>query len=127
MPIFGYSKNDVLPSVWTEARGLSTLHNERGNIPQIITRSEADAISHNAAGPVRRTTQLVTQASWREVDQPRPQNHRYSEEARQNYSALAQNQSNYHHYDYLSFDSYNHQGRGSYNAYSNPVVLDKII
>lgn len=127
MPIFGYSKNQTLPSVWTEARGLTTLHSERTTLPRIITRSEADAISYNAAGPVQRTNKLVPQVSWRDVDEPRPMQYRYHEQARQNYSALAQNQSDPHMYDHLSFDGYNNNGRGSYNAFANPVVINKII
>lgn len=114
--------------IMTELRAASTLHNERCNIPHVITRSEALAISNNAAGPNRRASQLVSQVSWRDVDRPRPLNHRYAEEARQQYSALAQNQGQYHPYDYLSTASYNRQGRGSYtNSFGVPAALDTVV
>ncbi len=126
MPIIGMRDQDFLPSIWAEARSTTTLHNERTNIPQIITRSEADAIAHNTIGPVRRTTHEVPQVAWRDVDRPRPENARYADLPRQNYSALAQNQAFPHPYDYLSFN-YTIAGKSTYTPHYNPVVIDKII
>jgi|GEM_PF-2089369 hypothetical protein len=126
MPVIGIRDQQFLPSIWAEARSTSTLHNERTNVPQIITRSESDAISHNTTGPVNRTTHEVAQVAWRDVDQPRPENERYAELPRQNYSALAQNQALYHPYDNLSFN-YNISGKSNYTPHYNPVVIDKII
>ncbi len=127
MPVIGIRSQEHLPSIWTEARSTATLHNERTNIPQIITRSEADAIVHNSAGPVHRTTRELPQVAFRDVQRPIPENSRYPELARQNYSPLAQNQSLYHPtYDHLS---YNYTGSGPriYNPNPNPVVINKII
>ncbi|MDL2259303.1 hypothetical protein LJB99_00285 [Deltaproteobacteria bacterium OttesenSCG-928-K17] len=126
MSVIGVHNQEFLPSIWTEARSTATLHNERTNVPQIITRSEADAISHNAAGPVRRTDHENPQVDFRNITRPSPENARYAELPRQNYSALAQNQSLYHEYDPLSFN-YTITGKANYTPHHNPVVINKII
>lgn len=126
MPVIGLRDQQFLPSIWAEARSTAILHNERTNIPQIITRTEADAITYNATGPLRRTTHEVPQVAWRDVDRPRPDNERYAELPRQNYSALAQNQALYHPYDYLSFN-YTIAGKSAYTPHHNPVIIDKIV
>jgi len=126
MSLIGIRDLEALPSVWSEARSTTTLHNERTNIPQIITRSEADAITYNSTGPVRRTTHETPQVSWREVNRPLTEKTLDADLNRQNYSPLAQNQSLYHSYDFLSFN-YTIGGRGTYTPNLNPVVIDKII
>lgn len=126
MSVIGVRDPQALPSVWAEARSTATLHNERTNIPQVITRSEADAISHNVTGPIRRTTHEVPQVAARDVTMPGPELERFPELNRQNYSALAHNQSNYRPYDYLSYN-YNLAGRGLYTPNPNPVIINKII
>jgi len=126
MPIIGIRSQEHLPSVWAEARSTATLHNERTNIPQIITRSEADAIVHNSAGPVHRTTHEVLQGNYQDIERPIPELRSYPELARQNYSALAQNQSLYHPYDYLSYN-YTISGKSAYSPNPNPAVINKII
>lgn len=126
MSILGIRDNDFLPSVWAEARSTTTLHNERTNIPQIITRSEANAITHNTTGPIRRTTHEAPQVSFRNVNRPQMENERTPEITKQNYSPIAKNQSNSHPYDYLS-DNYNMAGRGVYHPDPNPVIINKII
>lgn len=126
MPLLGIKNEQFLPSIWSEARSTATLHNERTNIPHIITRSEADAISLNSAGAVRRTTFESPQVDFRNVTRPSPENARYAELPRQNYSALAQNQSLYHPYDHLSFN-YTISGKANYSPNYNPVVIDKVI
>lgn len=126
MPVIGMRDQDFLPSIWAEARSTTTLHNERTNVPQIITRSEADAITYNAAGPLRRTTHEVPQVANRDVIRPRMEKSAYPELNRQNYSALAHNQSDSHPYDYLSCN-YNLAGRSLYTPNPNPVIINKII
>ena len=126
MPVIGMRDQDFLPSIWAEARSTTTLHNERTNVPQIITRSEADAITYNATGPLRRTTHEVPQVANRDVIRPRAEKEAYPELNRQNYSALAHNQSNSHPYDYLSYN-YNLAGRSLYTPNPNPVIINKII
>lgn len=126
MPVIGMRDQDFLPSIWAEARSTATLHNERTNVPQIITRSEADAITYNATGPIRRTTHEVPQVAFRDVERPHAENERTPELSRQQYSAVALNQSQYHPYDYLSYN-YNLAGRGAYTPNPNPVVINKII
>ena len=126
MPILGIKNEQFLPSIWTEARSAATLHNERTNIPQIITRSEADAITHNATGAIRRTTHEAPQVEHHNVTRTSPENARYAELPRQNYSALAQNQSLYHPYDNLSFN-YTISGKANYAPHYNPVVIDKVV
>lgn len=126
MPLIGSRDLEALPSVWAEARTGAALHNhDRTNVHQVITRSEADAITYNSTGPVRKTTYETPQASWRNVTRE-PENERFPQYPRQNYSPLAQNQSLYHSYDYLSFN-YTISGRGTYSPNLNPVVIDKII
>ncbi|MDR0881302.1 MAG: hypothetical protein LBP55_01975 [Candidatus Adiutrix sp.] len=115
-----------LPSVWAEARSNMNLRHEQTNIPQIITRAEAEAITHNATGAVRRTTHEVPQVAWRDVHNPRPENKRYADLPRQNYSALAQNQAAAHPYDCLSFN-YTISGKANYTPHYNPVVVDNIV
>lgn len=127
MPLIGLRDQDFLPSIWAEARSVATLHNERTNIPQIITRTEADAIAYNTVGPIRRTTHEVPQAAYKDIE--RPQETRAGDMAviaRQQYSPVAQNQSNYHPYDYLSYN-YNMAGRSTYTPDPNPVILSKIV
>ena len=126
MPVVGVRDQDFLQSVWAEARSTATLHNERTNIPQIITRSEAEAITYNAAGPIRRTTHEVPQVAFRDVARPRPEPEQTPELPKQHYSSLARNQSNYHPYDYLSYN-YNLAGRSAYTPNPNPVIINKII
>lgn len=126
MPVIGMRDQDFLPSIWAEARGTTTLHNERTNVPQIITRSEADAISHNATGPIRRTTHEVAQVAFRDVERPHAENERTPELSKQQYSALALSQSQYHPYDYLSYNN-NLTGQNTYSPNPNPSVINKII
>lgn len=126
MSVAGLRDVDFLPSVWAEARSVPTLHNERTNVPQIITRSEADAITYNATGPLQRTTHEVNQIADCDVMSPRMEKDTYIELNRQNYSALAQNQSAPHTYDYLSYN-YNLPGRSNYTPNPNPVIINKII
>lgn len=126
MPLIGLRDQNFLPSIWAEARSTATLHNERTNVPQIITRSEAEAITYNASGPIRRTTHEVPQVSFKNVVQPQMENERTPEIGKQNYSPIAKNQSYSHPYDYLSYN-YNLAGRGVYTPDPNPVIINKVI
>ncbi|MDR1043746.1 MAG: hypothetical protein LBP33_01325 [Candidatus Adiutrix sp.] len=127
MPLIGVRDLEALPSVWAEARSTMTLHNERTNVPRIITRSEADAISNNAAGPVRRTTHQAIHTATSDPAQARYENGRHPEMSRWNYSPQAWNQQGlYHPYDYFSYN-YNVTGRETFAPPPNPVIVDKII
>jgi hypothetical protein len=126
MAVLGLREQDFLPSVWAEARTTTTLHHDRTNVPQIITRAEADAISHNAAGAIRSTTHETPQMAFRDVNRPRPSNERYPDQNQQRYSAVAKNQGGYHPYDFLSYN-YNIAGRGTYNTIPNPAIINKVV
>ena len=126
MPVIGLRSQDFLPSVWAEARLPLAGNTDPGNLPQIVTRSEARAISNNTSGPLRDTTKETLGPSFRDVVRPRPDNERYPDMNQRRYSAVARNEGLYHPYDYLSYN-YNIAGRGTYSTIPNPLIINKVV
>ena len=88
-----------IASIFAVSTYITALHNERTNVSQLLTRSEAQAMAHNSSGPMQRATYLAHQIQ--PVSIGRHQNAHIPDLTKQNYSALADAKSSYHASDYL--------------------------
>jgi hypothetical protein len=115
-----------LSSIAASATFKTAQHNERTNVTQLLTRSEAQAMAHNSSGPMQRTTYLSHQIQ--PVSVGRHMNSHIPDLTKQSYSALADAQSNYHAGDYLP-KNYNALGQVAQIAdqASAGVVINRVI
>jgi hypothetical protein len=115
-----------IASIWATASLRTALHNERTNVTQYLTRSEAQAMAHNTVGPMQRFTYLTPQIA--PVSVGRHINGHIPDLTKQSYSALADAQSRYHAGDYLP-KNYNALGQVAQIAdqASAGVVINRVI
>lgn len=113
-------------AIWAMGSYKAGLHSERTNVNNLLTRSEAQAMAHNVAGPIQRTTYEAAQVGPIETGK-----HRYDQApdlSKQVYSSLAHAQMNYHAGDYLP-QNYNALGQVSRqeNIASAGLVINRVV
>jgi hypothetical protein len=112
--------------VFATASYRTALHNERTNVTQLLTRSEAQAMAHNSSGPIQRETYLSHQIQ--PVSVGRHQNAHLPDLTKRQYSALADPHFSYHASDYWP-KTYNALGQVAQIAdqASAGVVINRVI
>ncbi|MDR2339306.1 MAG: hypothetical protein LBF40_04120 [Deltaproteobacteria bacterium] len=115
-----------LAMIFATASYRTALHNERTNVTQLLTRSEAQAMAHNSSGPMQRVAYLSHQIQ--PVSLGRHENAHIPDLTKQAYSAIADSKSAYHASDYLP-KNYNALGQVAQIAdqASAGVVINRVI